>query len=327
MSVLERIRFKSSTLAGPLDPVAETARLKTEFTAAKAGAVDAEKQRWRRALDRQGQAAAIARSALAEGGGRMAPDARDRLRAVIGEGRESVIARLKETRPEPPTWEHFLRDRGAAGDVAAVALHRAVSSIREATERVERTLATEPWQTADERRADRILDSLMEPRLLAERTAKEAAMTARTAVDKRRQAAGWLTRMWPSWRAETAEMEAAAVVAERAAEDASYRAGDRRGLEPRAEATAVQRHEERRAWLDRPETKEAMRAAEELKLVQAAVHAGDPEITRAAAAGDIKTARESAVSQITERQQHELEQRLAGYIAGAPRPGAAGGRK
>jgi len=219
---------------------------------------------------------------------------------------------------QAPTWPDV------ASRVAPVAAPKdlAIEALRKAMRPVERILAKEPWQKPDDRLVDRIREAIVEPLMAREKRLADTAKAARGAVDERRQAAGFFERWRPSYRAEVHEM---AAVAESAEQEAARARVDPDSYSAWAQATVKDRQAERRGWLDRPETKEAFRAAEELKLVEKAVKTGDPEVTDAAAKGDLKEARKLAMGQLNEQQRAELERHLAGYAGGAPRPGGPGG--
>lgn len=338
-SALDRIRFKAATLAGPMNLPTESDRLRGEFQQAKAGAVDTEKERWRAALDRQRVAAAMARAFLAGGAGRMAPEARERLREVISEGKESIVARLRETRPEKPTWERFLQERGAAGDVAAKGIYRRAVEQRETKERlaagftasaarVERVLSTAPFPDPAQRDPKEVAWSLRE-QIRTKLTSEETkAAETRQAAQHAKSTMGILGRLgFPTAdRREAAELAEAAEVAQRKAvlSGESYDS-DVRDSDTRAPDVARARQRQRAAWEQQPEVKKAVEEQFGNELVKAAIRGGDKSIEKLAGQ-DLAKAREEmlrrkaeAEAELARQREREAAQRMRNQ-PGNPNP-------
>lgn len=322
-----------------MDMRTESDRLRGEFQQAKAGAVDTEKQRWSSALDRQRVAATMARAFLADGAGRMAPEARERLRAVISEGKESIVARLRETRPEKPTWERFLQERGAAGDVAAGAIHRRTVEQRETKERlaagftasaarVERVLATAPFPDPAQRDPKEVAWSLRE-QIRTKLTSEETkAAETRQAAQHAKSTMGILGRLgFPTAdRREAAELAEAAEVAQRKAvlSGESYDS-DVRDSDTRAPDVARARQRQRAAWEQQPEVKKAVEEQLGNELVKAAIRGGDKSIEKLAGQ-DLAKAREEmlrrkaeAEAELARQREREAAQRMRNQ-PGNPNP-------
>ena len=338
-SALDRIRFKAATLAGPMDMPAESDRLRGEFQQAKAGAVDTEKQRWSSALDHQQVAATMARAFLAGGAGRMAPEARERLREVISEGKESIVARLRETRPEKPTWERFLQERGAAGDVAAKGIYRRAVEQRETKERlaagftasaarVERVLSTAPFPDPAQRDPKEVAWSLRE-QIRTKLTSEETkAAETRQAAQHAKSTMGILGRLgFPTAdRREAAELAEAAEVAQRKAvlSGESY-GSDVRDSDNRAPDVARARQRQQAAWEQQPEVKKAVEDQLGNELVKAAIRGGDKSIEKLAGQ-DLAKAREEmlrrkaeAEAELARQREREAAQRMRNQ-PGNPNP-------
>jgi hypothetical protein len=197
-------------------------------------------------------------------------------------------------------------------------------AIKKAMQRVEARLAQEPWQEPEQRLASKIADAIAAPKIRKAMDAEEAFEKARWTLADKRQNAGLLRRFLPTYRRELRELKAAVEQAERDMARDGYTRADQRADEEHVMAVAKDRNRERRDWLDKPEIKEVIREAEELKLASDAIQKGDPQIVAAAACGDVRKARELAVNNLGEQQRREFEERMAGYVSGGPRPGAGG---
>ena len=214
---------------------------------------------------------------------------------------------------------------GAAPLAAPLAAPEA-AEILAAQARVGAVLAKDPWPRDEDRAPKRVAEDLLGRRREAADQAKAAAEAARRQVRDRRRAAGLFGRLRPSTRRELQALAADAERAEQQADRARVTDGDRSPAEAQAKGVTTARIAERRRWHDSRDVQDARKADEELRLVREAVERRDPEITAAAAQGDLKRARELAVEQAEERRRQELEQALTGYEPGrSPSPGRGPG--
>jgi len=152
-------------------------------------------------------------------------------------------------------------------------------------------LESKPWTNKDDLDVKAVERKLEAEAVADYQLAVEDAEKLQMELDERRANFGWRKLLIPEMRAGFRNLQ-------KAADDAITLAFKLRvtpgAFADQAKATVVQRRQEQRRWLARPDVQEALRERGELEQVRAEMDDGNEQVIEAAASNQMVTARRMA---------------------------------